>query len=591
MGKHAKSDVTFWQVLVFASGYWRRQGFKLGVIALLVVCGALLESYLPSSFAKLLEAVQGDADRQRIGLLFLSFVINYFGMVSFFGGGYLLYNSFETRLFKQLIDDLFVHIHKLSEHFFVNEFAGAIISKINRARNRIESFEDKIILHILPTGVILLGSVVFLGMRFPVLAAALLGYVVLFTAVSVAIFFRFVANSQTEYAEEQDRYTARLADCITGIATTKAYAQEDYEIEGFLERTRTLRAKNKLAYVRSNAVWLAQQFLLGGLLVLMLGGGVWLYWEGKAKAEDLAYLVMAYTIMRNHFHMIAYNLKDLITSSYELHAAIRLLREKPDVKDAPQARDLHLTGGAIEVKDVTFTYPGKKQPVFKNFSLQIKAGERVALVGHSGSGKTTLIRLVQRLYDVQKGVVEIDGQNIAECTQRSLRGLIGLVPQDPILFHRTLRHNIAYARPEATMEEIRMAARKAYIEDFIESLPEGYDTLVGERGIKLSGGERQRIAIARAILADRPVLILDEATSSLDTLSEQKIRLALHELIQGRTSIMIAHRLSTILDADRILVFDEGRIVEQGTHAELVAREKGLYAQLFALQSGGFVGV
>jgi ATP-binding cassette subfamily B protein len=266
-----------------------------------------------------------------------------------------------------------------------------------------------------------------------------------------------------------------------------------------------------------------------------------------------------------------------------------LLREKPEVAPEPALPDLNIRKGAIIFDDVTFTYPGKITPVFKNLSVSIHAGERVALVGHSGSGKTTFVRLLQGLYNVGEGHISIDGQDIAHGTRLSLRSAIALVPQDPILFHRTLSENIAYGKPNAAMEDIKAAAEKAHIAGFIEGLPQTYETLVGERGIKLSGGERQRIAIARAVLAHRPILILDEATSSLDSESERAIQDALRALTHGRTSIMIAHRLSTILDADRILVFDKGQIVEEGTHSELVQKVDGIYAGFFKLQSGGFI--
>lgn len=270
---------------------------------------------------------------------------------------------------------------------------------------------------------------------------------------------------------------------------------------------------------------------------------------------------------------------------------IALLQEKPEVMDATTHPEFHIPRGEIVFDNVTFTYPGKTIPIFNNLSVTIRSGERIALIGHSGGGKTSFIRLLQCLYGIQQGRILIDGQDIASGSRHSLRSAIALVPQDPILFHRTLRDNIAYAKPDATQEKIDAAAKQSHIEDFIMGLPQQYDTLVGERGVKLSGGERQRIAIAiaRAILADRPILILDEATSSLDSKSERAIQEALHTLTYGRTSIMIAHRLSTILDADRILVFDAGRIVEEGCHAELILKENGIYANLFKLQSGGFI--
>ncbi len=301
----------------------------------------------------------------------------------------------------------------------------------------------------------------------------------------------------------------------------------------------------------------------------------------------MAYLAFAYMIMQSYIRDVGENIKNLLTSSYDLHGVINLLRKKPE--ECTQLPELKISRGEVIFDQIEFTYPEKITPIFENLSVQIRAGERIALVGHSGGGKTSFIRLLQYLYPIQKGSIFIDGQDIKQGSRHSLRRSIALVAQDPILFHRTLKENIAYAKPDATDAEIHAAAKKAHIEQFIIGLPQQYDTLVGERGIKLSGGERQRIAIARAILADRPILILDEATSSLDSESERWIQDALHTLTHGRTSIIIAHRLSTILDADRILVFASGKIVEDGTHEQLIQRENGIYAHLFKLQSGGFI--
>ncbi|NEO95583.1 MAG: ATP-binding cassette domain-containing protein, partial [Moorea sp. SIO3G5] len=238
---------------------------------------------------------------------------------------------------------------------------------------------------------------------------------------------------------------------------------------------------------------------------------------------------------------------------------------------------------------VTFGYKNQTKTTYENFSVTIAGGEKVALVGHSGSGKSTFIKLIQRLYDVQDGKITIDGKNIYKITKQSLRSAIAVVPQEPILFHRSIAENIGYAKPNATRSEIEQAAHKAYAHDFIINLPDGYDTQVGERGVKLSGGERQRVAIARAILADCPILVLDEATSSLDSVSEALIQKALDNLMIGRTTIIIAHRLSTIKAVDRILVFSKGEIVEEGSHETLLANLDSRYYALYSLQSDGFM--
>jgi ATP-binding cassette subfamily B protein len=258
------------------------------------------------------------------------------------------------------------------------------------------------------------------------------------------------------------------------------------------------------------------------------------------------------------------------------------------IADADDARPINVEGGRIVFDNVTFLYGGHVAPLYDGLSVDIRAGERVGLVGRSGSGKTTFVKLVQRLYDVSGGRILIDGQDIAKATQQSLRSQIAIVQQDPILFHRSLAENIAYGRPGAGMAAIEQAARLANAHDFIQRLPKGYGTLVGERGVKLSGGERQRVALARAFLADAPVLILDEATSSLDSESEGLIQQAMVRLMKGRTSIVIAHRLSTVRSMDRILVFDRGEIVEQGTHASLTARSGGIYRGLFERQATEF---
>lgn len=584
-----KQSLTFPDVLRFVAGYWVRQPAKLAAILLLFGLSAGLETYLPTALSRFLAAVKQQAAHDVIIARLEIFVGIYLAQAILYGVNFLVYNLFETRTFQAVMNDAFRHVQRLSEHFFVNTFAGSIISRINRARARIETFEDRLLIDIYSTIVVLTGSIAFLALQFPALALMMTAYIAALLTVSGFFIFRISGPAQGAYADAQDHFVAHLADSIGGMATTKAYAQGAYEVSRFSDVTKDLLGVNRRAYHLSNLAGFVQRMLLSGMLALLLAGGVWYLFHGKATVESIAYLAFAYTIMQSYIQRLGFQIKDLLTSSYDLHAAILLLREPPETADEARRPALAITKGAITFENVRFSYPGKPRPVFDGLSVAIKPGERVALVGHSGSGKTTFVRLLQCLYDLQGGRILIDGQDIAAGSRDSLRSAIALVPQDPILFHRTLAENIAYARPHARLDEIRAAARQAHIDDFIDRLPQGYDTLVGERGIKLSGGERQRIAIARAILADRPILILDEATSSLDSVSERAVQEALHCLTHGRTSIMIAHRLSTILDADRILVFDRGRIVEEGTHAQLLRKPGGLYAELFRLQSGGLI--
>ena len=585
----AEPDLTFGDVLRFAAGYWIQQPVKLALILLCFAGAASLETYLPTALSDFLASVRQSAPQGDIINGLLVFLGIYIGQALLFAVTFVVYNTFETQTFQTLMNDTFVHVHRLSEQFFASTFTGSIISKVSRARTKIEAFEDRLLIDVFPTFIILIGSTYFLGKQFPLLAVLMVVYMALLVAASAWFIIKVSGPVQSKYADAQDHFVAHLADSISGIATTKSFAREVFEIKRFFDMTAKLRVINRKAYLLANVAGLIQRVLLCGILTLLLAGGTWYVLAGKASVESLAYLAFAYTILQSYIQRLGYNIKDIMTASYDLHAVIALLRQPPEVPAIPKLPDLTIQRGALEFDNVTFTYPGKTAPVFQNLSITIKPGERVALVGHSGSGKTTFVRLLQGLYIPQSGSILVDGQDIHQGSRTSLRQSIALVPQDPILFHRSLGENIAYGKPDAAPYEISVAAEQAHIRKFIESLPHAYQTLVGERGIKLSGGERQRIAIARAILANRPILILDEATSSLDSESERAIQDALLTLTHGRTSIMIAHRLSTILDADRILVFDKGAIIEEGTHESLLAMPDGLYAGLFRLQSGGFI--
>ncbi len=594
MGKEQslrKRGYTFKDVFGFAVPYWLKQPRRFSIILVMIAIAAFLETSLPTALSGFFESIRVNEGRDSILWRLSIFLATYFAYTLLNNWMYRIYNVFENITFNRVLNDAFAHVEKLSEQFFVNTFTGSIITTIKRGRDRIETFEDQIILQMLPTTLIVVYSIILLALRFPMLAAVMSAYLIALVLASATLVFRYAGPAQEAYANAQDRFGAHLADSIAGIVTTKSYAQEMREIAGFQKMTAHLYEKNLEAYLRGNWTSLAQKILLGGMLTILLGGGTWYFLKGSATVDDIAYLVLAYTILQSYIRTVGDNIKNLLTASYDLHAIIALMAETPSVADAANAIELDVTEGSIIFDDVSFCYPSKVVPVFEHLSISIRAGERVALVGHSGSGKTTFVRLIQRLYDVQDGSITIDGQNIMNATQSSLRGSIALVPQDPILFHRSVRDNIAYGRPDASENEVIQAAKQANIHDFIMTLTHKYETLVGERGIKLSGGERQRVAIARAILSNRKILILDEATSSLDSVSERAVQDAIHTVTHGRTAVMIAHRLSTIRDADRILVFDDGRIVEEGTHEELVDKPGGIYAGFYEVQCGGFIGV
>ncbi|HEY9125495.1 MAG TPA: ABC transporter ATP-binding protein, partial [Acidobacteriaceae bacterium] len=385
------------------------------------------------------------------------------------------------------------------------------------------------------------------------------------------------------------RIGAATADAISCNAVVKSFGaekREDYRLAKVLEKWNKRTSRTWVRATRNGSL---QMLLLQGLRSMVLLYVVWLWWQGRATAGDMAFVLTSYFIVHGYLRDIGQHVRNLQRSANEMEEMVDFHSQPLGVMDQANAKPIRVTRGEILYDRVTFRYGAQTEPLFQEFTMRIDAGERVGLVGHSGSGKTTFVKLLHRLYDVNDGCITIDGQNTLHVTQDSLRAQLALVPQEPILFHRTLAENIAYGRPDASMAEIEHATRLANAHEFIQRQPKGYHTLVGERGVKLSGGERQRVALARAFLADAPVLVLDEATSSLDSESEALIQEAMTRLMVGRTSIVIAHRLSTVRMMDRILVFDRGRVVEEGKHDELVQREGGVYRRLFERQALGLV--
>jgi ATP-binding cassette subfamily B protein len=498
---------------------------------------------------------------------------------------------FTLKIMSDVARDAFMRVQRFSTDWHANSFAGSTVRKITRGMWALDLYNDTILLALLPSLMVLLGSMVLLGLHWTSLGLVIALGALVYVSMTVALSMRYIAPAARVSNAWDTKVGGTLADALTCNAVIKSFgaeAREDVRLARVISRWRARVNRSWMRYNVTNAV---QLLVLLCLRASVIGGSVLLWIAGRASPGDVTYVLTSYYIIHAYLRDVGMHINNLQRSVNDMEELVAIHDEPIGIADAPDARPIAITGGRIVFDRVTFLYGGHRDPLYDGLSVDIRAGERVGLVGRSGSGKTTFVKLVQRLYDVSGGRILVDGQDIAKATQQSLRSQIAIVQQEPILFHRTLAENIAYGRPGASQAAIEQAARLANAHDFILRLPKGYATLVGERGIKLSGGERQRVALARAFLADAPVLILDEATSSLDSESEAAIQEAMERLMKGRTAIVIAHRLSTVQSLDRILVFDRGDIVEQGSHAVLMRRNAGIYRSLFERQATDFARV
>jgi ATP-binding cassette, subfamily B, bacterial len=498
---------------------------------------------------------------------------------------------FTLRIMSDVSRDAFMRVQRFSTDWHANSFAGSTVRKITRGMWALDLLNDTILMALLPSLMVLLGSMILLGLHWPSLGLVIAMGSAIYLPMIVLLSTRYIAPVARISNAWDTKIGGTLADALTCNAVVKSFGAEAREDARFARVVSRWRVRVRRTWLRYNYTGTAQFTVLLCLRASVIGGAVLLWIAGRASPGDVTYVLTSYYIIHAYLRDVGMHVNNLQRSVNDMEELVAIHDEAIGIADAADATPIDIQGGRIVFDDVTFHYGGHRAPLYDGLSVDIRAGERVGLVGRSGSGKTTFVKLVQRLYDVSGGRILIDGQDIAQATQQSLRSQIAIVQQDPILFHRSLAENIAYGRPGASMAAIEQAARLANAHEFILRLPKGYGTLVGERGVKLSGGERQRVALARAFLADAPVLILDEATSSLDSESEALIQQAMERLMKGRTSIVIAHRLSTVRSLDRILVFDRGEIVEQGTHATLANRTNGLYRGLFERQVLEFASV
>jgi ATP-binding cassette subfamily B protein len=559
-------------------------------IALAMSCGTLTEVAMPVFAGRLVDAIAQGRDAAPAAIhAFAVMVALGLAMVGLRHLAWWGVVPMTLRLMSELLRDAFHRVQRFSTDWHANSFAGSTVRKITRGVWALDTLDDVLLLMLLPASVVLVGTVALLTLRWPVMGAVMAVGSLAYVAMTVLLATRVIAPASRLSNAQDTRMGGTLADSLSSNAVVKSFGaehREDERLAGVVDKWVGRTRRTWMLHTYSGTGQLALLWLVRSAVT---GTALWLWWQGLATAGGITYVLTTYFVVHGYLREIGQHVHQLQRSVNEMEELVRLFDEPLAIADAPDAKPLRITAGEIRFDHVRFSYPAQGRLLYDDLDVRIAPGERVGLVGRSGSGKTTFVKLIQRLYDVQAGAVRIDGQDVAHATQASLRSQIAIVQQDPILFHRSLAENIAYARPGASMREIERAAQLANAHEFIARLPRGYRTVVGERGVKLSGGERQRVALARAFLADAPILILDEATSSLDSESEQLIQDAVARLMKGRTAVVIAHRLSTVRAMDRILVFDDGRIVEDGSHEALLDRREGLYRNLFERQQHGTV--
>lgn len=492
----------------------------------------------------------------------------------------------EAKTIAQLKQNAFNYMMLHSHTFFANNFSGSLVQRVNRFSRSFERLADSLMMNILNLFVVVAGSIIITWMVAPLISLILLGWVILFLSFNIG-FSIWKMKYNIAVAKADSKTTGFLADTISNQNAISLFSGYKQETDSFKRISGDQAKKTIFSWNLSNFSDSIQMFLIFAVEFFVFYFTINLWQNGEATIGTFV-LIQTYIIGMSHqlwgFNRVIKNVYESLADSKEM---VEIMHTPYQIKDIYRAKELSVQSGKILFSGVSFSFNSTRK-VLDNVCLKINPGEKMALVGPSGIGKTTIIRLLLRMYEPDKGAIFIDGQDIQKVTQDSLHKNISLVPQDPILFHRTLMENIRYGRKDASDEEVFEAARLAHCDSFIENLSLGYDTYVGERGVKLSGGERQRIAIARAILKNAPILILDEATSSLDSESESLIQDALNNLMKGKTTIVIAHRLSTIKKMDRIIVMREGGIAEQGSHQDLLEK-KGEYKKLWSLQTNRFV--
>lgn len=590
--RHRKNAMQ--RVLSFLFRHWKQEGSVVLLIATFMILATSADLLMPIYSGRLVDAIASHASGRAAAL---AVAVRCIAIMA--GLGLILLAArhcaflgivrLTLRLMSRMASDAFWRVQRFSTDWHANHFGGSIVRRVTRGMWAVDLMDDTLLLALLPALLVLCGSSIILALRWPSMGLLVAVGAICYVSLSISLSLGYISPAARLSNAQDTRLGGAMADAITCNTVVKAFGaenREDFRLSRVLDKWNRRTHRTWMSVTNSGTL---QLIVLLALRILIVSYAAWLWWRGHATAGDVTFVLTSYFIIHGYLRDVGQHVANLQRSVNEMEEMVDFHYQPLGIADHANAYPIRVCRGEIVFNRVTFCYDAHVEPLFRNFSLLIQAGERVGLVGHSGSGKSTFVKLLHRLYDINGGYILIDGQDVSRVTQQSLRSQLALVPQEPILFHRSLAENIAYARPDASLREIEEAARLANAHEFIIRQPKGYQTLVGERGVKLSGGERQRVALARAFLANTPILILDEATSSLDSESEALIQEAMERLMAGRTSIVIAHRLSTVRMLDRILVFDDGQIVEQGTHDELVQHADGAYRRLFEKQAMGLL--
>ncbi|MEK7599761.1 MAG: ABC transporter ATP-binding protein [Patescibacteria group bacterium] len=582
------SQAPSWRALQLYLHYWRQFPLLTFGSILFSLCRGLRVTITPLLIALTLGDLIHD-HTINVGLLVATAIFEASVIIL----GYLLDTYcvavLHNRVSEVIYDDCFVYLSHQDYGFFTDNFSGSLVTQASRFAKVYTTFNDTVLFELLPQLTVVLVSVGVMIYYSPIIGVITLVTWLLVEALVIKFALLRLPIRRAAIAKETEQI-GELADTITNALTVKTFAAEDRETC----RYQKLNAHRSKFFIVAWRRAVRNGLIIDGLcavlqMFVIVGGIVAVYNGNLGIATFLLFQVYILRIIDN-MHRSTFMVRQFEAVAGDGQEMAELLSVPPLIQDKPSPDTSHIAKGAIRFDSVTFNYhdAAEGDVLFKDFDLDIKSGEKIGLVGPSGGGKTTITRLLLRFMDVQSGAIKIDSQDIMDIRQQDLRRAMAYVPQEPLLFHRSIKDNISYGKPKATDSEIVDVAKKAFAHDFISSLPETYDTVVGERGVKLSGGQRQRVAIARAMLTKAPILILDEATSALDSESERLIQKALWQLMKDKTAVVIAHRLSTIQRMDRIVVVDKGKIVEQGTHKKLL-EQNGLYAKLWAHQSGGFI--